>query len=499
MPDIFHAAPAPPAAQPLAPGEDRSGLARWRLAELPEPPPTQGFQLLGVIGPGVILLGAALGSGEWLLGPATFVKYGLALLWVTSVAVFFQTVFNMELVRYTLYTGEPAVVGFMRTRPHAGFWAVFYALMYFLQSGWPAWAGAAAGAIFFLATGNLAGAGQAHQIYWIGVGVYLLCVAILLVGRRIERTLELLNWVMVAVILCGLLLLCLLVAPPSKWIGAAVGFAGYDWDRGGFAFLPRGVDWFLIGAFAAYSGTGGVGNLSLSNWSRDKGFGMGGVVGYIPSAVGGHEVPLAPTGCVFPPTADNMKRWRGWWRIVRADQWGVFFCGALLGMALPAILYTSVIASGEDIRGPAIAAKLAHSLGGGSWLALMVAFMGAWMLFKTQLNALEGMVRAVTDILWTGSGRVRRWSTGDVRRVYYTVLGLFVVWALVALGLAPPIILLQLGANIAGLVMVVASLHILYVNTTMLPLELRPPLWRRAALVAMALFYGFFVTLWLFG
>ncbi|CAN7599857.1 Nramp family divalent metal transporter [Phenylobacterium sp. LjRoot219] len=479
--------------------EGRSGLGRWRQAELPEPPPTKGFQLLGVIGPGVILLGAALGSGEWLLGPATFVKYGLALLWVTGVAVFFQTVFNMELVRYTLYTGEPAVVGFMRTRPHAGFWAVFYALMYLLQSGWPAWAGAAAGAIFFLATGNLAGDGQVEQVYWIGVGVYLLCVAILLVGRRIERTLELLNWVMVAVILCGLLLLCLLVAPPSKWIGAVVGFAGYDWDRGHFALLPPGADWFLIGAFAAYSGTGGVGNLSLSNWSRDKGFGMGRVVGYIPAAVGGHEVALAPTGCVFPPTADNMQRWRGWWRIVRVDQWGVFFCGALLGMALPAILYTSVIASGEDIRGPGIAAKLAQSLGGGSWLALMVAFMGAWMLFKTQLNSLEGMVRAVTDILWTGSGRVRRWSNGDVRWVYYGVLGLFVVWALVALGLAQPIILLQLGANIAGFVMVVASLHILYVNTTMLPLELRPPLWRRAALVAMALFYGFFVALWLFG
>jgi hypothetical protein len=46
-------------------------------------------------------------------------------------------------------------------------------------------------------------------------------------------------------------------------------------------------------------------------------------------------------------------------------------------------------------------------------------------------------------------------------------------------------------------VMVLSSLHILYVNMTLLPPELRPPLWRRIALVAMALFYGFFVTLWL--
>ena len=90
--------------------EDRTGLEPWARAELPAPPPTHGFRILGVIGPGVILLGSASGSGEWLIGPAAFVQYGLALLWVTTVAVFFQTVFNTELVRYTLYTCEPAVV-----------------------------------------------------------------------------------------------------------------------------------------------------------------------------------------------------------------------------------------------------------------------------------------------------------------------------------------------------------------------------------------------------
>ena len=109
--------------------EDRTGLEAWHRAELPAPPPTQGLKILGVIGPGVILLGSAIGSGEWLLGPAVLIKYGLALLWVSSVAIFLQTVFNTELVRYTLYTGEPAVVGFMRTRPHARFWALVYAAL----------------------------------------------------------------------------------------------------------------------------------------------------------------------------------------------------------------------------------------------------------------------------------------------------------------------------------------------------------------------------------
>lgn len=484
----------------MAADEARSGLEPWDRAELPAPPPTQGFQILAVIGPGAILLGSAIGSGEWLVGPAVFVKYGLTLLWVSSIAIFLQTVLNTELVRYTLYTGEPAVIGFMRTRPHARFWAVIYALMYLAQTGWPAWAGAAAGASFYLFAGQLPGEGDTGQVYWIGVGIYLACVAILLVGRRIEHTLEILNWILVVTVLAGLFILCVIVAPPDRWAAAATGFVGYDWYNGAFSFMPRDVDWFLIGAFAAYSGVGGVGNLTLSNWSRDKGFGMGGVVGFIPAAgAGGKVVPLAHSGSVFAPDTANMARWRGWWRIVRADQWGVFFVGALLGMALPAILYTSVLTQGDDIRGLGVAAALANGFGAGTGLAIAVAFMGAWLLFKTQLDILEGTVRAVTDMLWSGSRRVRRWSSGDVRGVYYCVLAVFVGWGLIAMGLAAPFFLLQVSANVAGVVMVISSLHILYVNTTMLPPELRPPLWRRIALVVLALFYGFFVALWLFG
>ena len=112
------------------------------MAELPEPPRPRGLQWISTVGPGVIVLGAAIGSGEYLLGPVSFVKYGLTLLWVTTVATLLQTVFNLELMRYTMATGEPACTGFMRTRPSSTFWAWVYAFLYFAQVGWPAWAGA---------------------------------------------------------------------------------------------------------------------------------------------------------------------------------------------------------------------------------------------------------------------------------------------------------------------------------------------------------------------
>ena len=186
---------------PSAP-EARTGLDPWQRAELPAPPSTRGLRLLAVVGPGVIVLGASIGSGEWLIGPTTLVRYGASLLWVTALAVFFQTIFNTEVVRYTLATGESAFSGFMRTRPHASFWAWLYTVLYLLQTGWPGWAGASAGAFFFLFTGRTAGPGDARAVYLIGASAFVACVALLVFGgKRIERMLELLNWLLVTAIL----------------------------------------------------------------------------------------------------------------------------------------------------------------------------------------------------------------------------------------------------------------------------------------------------------
>ena len=96
------------------------------------------------------------------------------------------------------------------------------------------------------------------------------------------------------------------------------------------------------------------------------------------------------------------------------------------------------------MSGAAIGAAAGAMVGGA------IAVLGAWLLFKTQLDLLDGMVRTLTDILWTGSRRVRAWRGGDVRAVYYCVMAVVVLWAIVALRLAQPIVLLLIAANVAG-------------------------------------------------
>ena len=410
--------------------EARTGLPPWNRGELPPPPDTRGLRILGVVGPGAIVLGASIGSGEWLIGPSAVVKYGLSLLWVTTLAVFFQTVFNTELVRYTLATGEPAFTGFMRTWPGKRFWAWTYTVLYFLQNGWPAWAGATAGAVFFLWAGRGATSADARCRPPDRRRRLPRLRADPAAGRTPDRAHARDPELDARARRAGDARRAVRgLRSPSGFASAGAGFLGFDTASGGFRLIPPGADWFLIGAFAAYSGAGGVINITLSNWVRDKGYGMAQASGYIPT-MAGPRVRIADTGTVFAPDPEALERWRGWWRIVRADQWGIFFPGALLGMALPAILYTAIIPRGTELRGLAIASELARALTerAGPPLAVLLALVSVWILFKAQLDILEGMVRALTDMLWSASPRLRGWRGGDIRRVYSGVMAVVVAW-----------------------------------------------------------------------
>ena len=105
--------------------------------------------------------------------------------------------------------------------------------------------------------------------------------------------------------------------------------------------------------------------------------------------------------------------------------------------------------AGRTCRASASAAALASAVGDerGSAAGIVVGVLATWILFKTQLDIIESMVRSITDILWTGSLRVRTWSRGDVRVVYYGALAVVCLWGIFALRLAQPIILIMLGGE----------------------------------------------------
>ncbi len=112
-------------------------LPPWEEADLPAPPPVNFRNKLRMAGPGAILLAASIGGGEWLIGPAAAVQYGAAILGLVTIAIILQVIFNLEGIRYTLYTGEPIYGGFLRLKPGPRFWTPFYLILSIVHLGWP--------------------------------------------------------------------------------------------------------------------------------------------------------------------------------------------------------------------------------------------------------------------------------------------------------------------------------------------------------------------------
>jgi hypothetical protein len=464
-------------------------LPDWELDDLPAPPPFNARNLFRVIGPGAILLAASIGSGEWLLGPAAVLKSGASLLTIVTLGVIFQVVINTEAMRYTMYTGEPIFTGFMRTKPGALLWGNVYIVLALLHIGWPGWAATSATALFATFEGRLPIAADTMTLRYFGYATFLACGVILAVGRTIEKMLERASWIMLAYIFAFLLFVNITFIPAEIWWSTLRGFFSPS-------VVTSGTTWLMLGALAAYAGAGGTLNLTISNWIRDKGFAMGSRVGAIPSLVGGRNLKLSSSGKIFAINATNLQRWREWWRYVHVDQIWIWGLMCLVGMFLTVNMARGIIPAGTDISGMAAGAYQAEYLAramGKIWWTLTL-LNGFWILFSTQLGMTDAFVRVVTDSWWNANPWAKKWAGDDVRKVYYSVLAIFMLWGCFALGLTQPLMLIIIGANVAGLILMISSLHLIVVNRKLLPKELRAPHWREIILLLSSLFYGFFAV-----
>ncbi len=465
----------------------------FEIDDLPEAPrDLTPKKLFAILGPAVIALGGTIGGGEWLVGPSLFVKWGLALLWITTVSSLLQTFLNLEMARYTLFTGEPITVGFMRLKPGKAFWGWLFTIVGFLERGLPGWALGAATALAAFQLGKIPGAPDKGTVIVWGYIIFASCVVLVSIGRRIERTLEWANWIMMFVVLAGLLILDIFLVPGSVWLEGLVGFVS-------FGSIPKGVDLLLLGALVGYSAYGGFGNNAITNWYRDKGYGMGGKVGYIPAAVGGKLIHVSPVGKFPMPTEKNLFNWKGWWKLLNIDQWAVFYFGAMLGMFLPGILYCGVLPRGEALPSWGIAASTASGLilklGKFGWF--LALFFGFWILYSTAISNVDLVVRQATDMLWFASPGARRFAKEDIRRIYYLLLIVFIIWGLSFVNITLPLIIFAISANIANLTMALSAILTIRVNRKFLPKEFRPALWREVILILNLIFFGFFFGVFL--
>lgn len=384
---------------------DPGMLPAWNVGELPNPPQFSVRHALQLIGPSVILLGWAIGSGEWLFAPALTAKYAGAMLWVATISVFFQACLNQEVSRYTLATGEPIFTAYMRCWPgsrwHSGWYLGLSASM--------AWPGLATNAATAMAAGLLSVQANAHVVPTAdnsflvrscAYAIFAVCVFLVLFGGKIYTMLQTVSTFMVAWILGYLLFVDVFMTSSQSWSLVFSGFLNF-----GYFPSDETLDWALVAGFAAYAGLGGLGNAGTSNYIRDKGWGMGALVGAIPSAVGGQDMKLSHLGMVFPVTAENVHKFRQWWKLIVFDQGVIWAGGALLGMALPAILAVEFIDPTRNMGQWQAAAFQAEGIAQrhGSIFWYLTLLCGFWVLFSSVLVATDAVGRLWSDMIWTGS------------------------------------------------------------------------------------------------
>ena len=454
---------------------------------------TTGKMITKILGPAMIALGMSIGSGEWLMGPSVAALYGMGLFWLVLIGGFTQTIFNMAWGRVTLWSGEPPVIWFSRAPPGPKFWGWWIPLWVVLAKMWPGWAVAAATGLGAIMLGRVPGlipavaAADTNFIRMLGIVLFLACFAIVMFGYKIERTLEIANWVQVIFILAALIFF---VAPLT-----ITGEAVSETARGivSFGYIPKGVDILLLGGWWAYIGYASGSNFDWGNYYRDKGYAMGQTVGYIPAMVGGKKVPVSPLGKTFKLTSENLATWRKWYKILVYDQWFIFFVGAMIGMFLPSLIVRSLLPPGTKLPAWGIAAHISTAFAAkvGPWGFGFICFIGFLILFTTQFGVIDVLARNVTDCSWSLSDKVRGWTKGDIRKLYYLIFILYMLFGCWAMYQTQPLILLLLGANASNLTGIFSVPLVIWGNRQ-LPKEIAPPAWEYVILVIFWIICVFF-------
>ncbi|MDP8977937.1 MAG: Nramp family divalent metal transporter [Actinomycetota bacterium] len=444
-------------------------------ADLPDPIP-----LKRVIGPSVLLLAAAIGSGEYVLWPFITSQTGFVLVWLMLLGIGTQYFVNVEIERYTLATGESAVVGFMRLWKG---WAPAFIVMTIVPWAWPGWATGAATTVAFAFGMDAAGVTAP-----ITVGLLIFTGIVLTVSPVVYKTVEKIQFAMVGAILVFLVIAVFTVIDSSAVAALGKGLVSFG-EMPSAAVSIGGAT--ILGA-VAFAGAGGTVNLTLSNWARDKGLGMGSRLPKIVSPFTGEEQAAPGTGYFFHRGEDNVRRWDGWFAVANREQFFTFFVAGAITLVLFMLVTYSAVGvgnAGEDFGFiNNVGEALGRSVGG--WMSILFWGVGFAALFSTNLGVIDMVGRVTADILKVGLLRDSEFWTES--KIYFTAVWIELIFGCTILlsGLDQPLTLFVIASSLNGFVMFVYSGLLIQLNSGVLPARIGTGGLRRAIMWWAVAFYG---------
>ena len=455
------------------------------------------------LGPGIVWMALAQGSGELVWWPYLVAKYGLTFLFLLVPACLLQFPLNVEIGRYTLLTGESVFRGFFRLS--RGFGLFLWALMTLSFLWFGAFASAGGTALAAL-TGFPAGwSARGQTLFWGYASIAAFTVALVSSGV-VYRLIEAVMKVVAIVTVIGLVWACIspevlqalpsflpaIVAPPG-------GAMPRPWDPGDATKLLTGI---------TFAGLGGFWILLYSYWLLEKGTGMGTYRAHIHGVSGG-PAETAEHGELAPEdSAEGRAAWSRWRRYLTADALigiiGNLFTTLMTCLLAWALLFPKGLLP-QDYELAVVQARFFEVSWGpvGKLLFLLVA---ALFLTDTWLATVDGVSRMQADIIRT----VFPESRATRQEWYWRCIAALTAITCVTMALEAPGPLILLSAVIGFVGTVIFPVALFLLNYRHLPA--RVPAWARpplrfavllgvsfAAYLALALFYAASLAGWSFG
>jgi len=449
---------------------------------LPPVPP-----LWAALGPGIVWMALAQGSGELLYWPYFAAKYGALYLCLLVPACVLQTPINLEIGRYTLLTGESVFVGFTRLgRSFGAFLWILFAVNFIFVGGWASAGGTAlADIVPWPASWDVRG----RTLLWAYV-ITAVFAAGLFLGKVVYRVIERFMLVVAVVTTVGLVaasahprvlrylpeFLSALAVPSRAPLPPAD---------------PKELERFIT--MICYSGLGGFWSLFYSFWLREKGFGMSAYAGHITSPLTGRKELVELKGFRFEDAPENRRRYRKWLRTLFVDN-GIGILGNLFTTALITLLAFAILhPQGRVPQGWRIAAEQGAFFGTlwGNWARIVFLVVAGCFLMDSWLAGADAVSRVHSEMLCTYSARARRRGP---RFWYYVFLVAMVgvTWVTLPIQQEPEVVLTLTGV-ISLFAVAIFSVGLWILNYVHLPG--RFPAWirtgpvQRVLLALVILFY----------
>lgn len=442
-------------------------------------------------GPGAVMVGMAIGSGEMVLWPWITAKFGAGMAWAAVLGIFIQMWINFEIGRWAIATGESAFTGFARVSRNC----ILFFMAALLALAWvPGWARATGVITRYLIFG-LDDVGADWQ--WT-ILVYLAVFVTLFGPKRIYATLERVVSVSVIVVVVGMIIV---VVQIGSWSHVA------EMGRGlvNFGEITLTEDFTFMRFFGAlvFVGAGGFGQLYYAYYLRDKGIGMGAQIPELRSALRDRGESSSEIGYMYPDTQENQSRFRDWFLYIKLDNILYFFLlntfitllfmyGALV------VFHANGIVPQEGTIIWDLSQMLEPTMGVfGHYLFLVVAFAA---MFSTQLTTSDGSWRIWTDMVHTNFAFAKKYTPGQTylgMAIVLSVIGIFSTWFFEVYEVTI-LDFFFVNAALNGGAMAVWVPLVLYINLRYLPKSARPHPVNIVMMVLATLFYASFAvyTIW---